>query len=473
MQQAAFESTYPVLGAIKWAQAVPRACSPRRCGCVDVAGRPPAVRRASGSRSARGLPARAWRCSARSHSRWAVLCLPAAVLTGLAFAAGVFAFAATLETDSGFALLFRFVHHADVPVLRHVLPGVPAARLAGAGRLRRRRSGTASTCAATSRSGTGDCRRRSVHVAYLLLWVVGRLVRSRCATLHRSGWCTMSGLTVAVVDAVAPPPLQRSRDGGARLLVERNTRVYRREWLVLVSGFLEPVFYLFSIGVGVAQLVGDVALPGGQVVTYTAFVAPAMLAASAMNGAIYRRDVQPVLQAEVRQAVRRGAGHSGRPRSTSRVGEITWALMRGALYSVSFLVVMLVDGADLVVVGGARAAGGGAHRLRVRRDRHGLHDVHAVLAGLRATSRWPSLPMFLFSATFYPLSVYPTSLQWVVRLSPLYHAATLMRELTTGTVGPRLAGPRRGARGARCRGHGGHRPPAGEAAADLTWWAAV
>jgi lipooligosaccharide transport system permease protein len=46
-----------------------------------------------------------------------------------------------------------------------------------------------------------------------------------------------------------------------------------------------------------------------------------------------------------------------------------------------------------------------------------------------------SLPMFLFSATFYPLSTYPEGLQWVVRLSPLYHAAALMRELVTGYVG--------------------------------------
>ena len=47
---------------------------------------------------------------------------------------------------------------------------------------------------------------------------------------------------------------------------------------MLVSGLLEPVFYLFSIGIGVSELVGDVALPGGEVVAYTAFVAPAMLA---------------------------------------------------------------------------------------------------------------------------------------------------------------------------------------------------
>jgi lipooligosaccharide transport system permease protein len=44
--------------------------------------------------------------------------------------------------------------------------------------------------------------------------------------------------------------------------------------------------------------------------------------------------------------------------------------------------------------------------------------------------------MFLFSGTFYPLSVYPTALQWFVRVSPLYHAITLIRAFTLGHVGP-------------------------------------
>ena len=64
---------------------------------------------------------------------------------------------------------------------------------------------------------------------------------------------------------LTPPLLQRFvGTGGARHLVERNARVYRREWLVLVSGFLEPVFYLFSIGVGVSKLVGDVSSPAAR-----------------------------------------------------------------------------------------------------------------------------------------------------------------------------------------------------------------
>src|SRR5260370_23671980 len=72
---------------------------------------------------------------------------------------------------------------------------------------------------------------------------------------------------------------------GSAHLIERHARVYRHIWMVLASGFFEPVFYLLSIGIGLGQLVGNVAGPGGRPVGFTSFVAPALLATSAMNGA--------------------------------------------------------------------------------------------------------------------------------------------------------------------------------------------
>ena len=56
-------------------------------------------------------------------------------------------------------------------------------------------------------------------------------------------------------------------------------------WLVVLSGFFEPALYLLAIGVGVGALVGDFSLADGRQVSYAVFVAPAMLAASAANGA--------------------------------------------------------------------------------------------------------------------------------------------------------------------------------------------
>jgi lipooligosaccharide transport system permease protein len=234
---------------------------------------------------------------------------------------------------------------------------------------------------------------------------------------------------------LTPPVFQRFvGTGGARHLVERNARVYRREWLVLVSGFLEPVFYLFSIGIGVSKLVGDVALPGGEVVSYTAFVAPAMLAASAMNGAIIDATFSLFFKLKYNKLYDAVLATPITPVDVA-IGEITWALMRGSLYSISFIGVMLLMGLitswwavfalPVVVLTGFAFAALGTACTTYMRSWQDFSYITLV-----------QLPIFLFSATFYPISVYPESLQWVVRCSPLYHSATLLRELTTGTVGP-------------------------------------
>src|SRR5207248_5396947 len=67
-----------------------------------------------------------------------------------------------------------------------------------------------------------------------------------------------------------------------RLLFERNLMVYRRSWLIIFSGLYEPLFYLFALGYGLGHFVGRV-----HGVSYASYIAPALLAAAAMNGAIY------------------------------------------------------------------------------------------------------------------------------------------------------------------------------------------
>lgn len=233
---------------------------------------------------------------------------------------------------------------------------------------------------------------------------------------------------------VAPPGVGRRLlgTGGARHLIERNIRVYRNGWAVLVSGIFEPVFYLLSVGVGVAQLVGDVELPGGQLVSYTAFIAPAMLASSAMNGAMFDAVFNLFFKLKYNKLYDAVLATPVTPVDVA-VGEIGWALMRGGFYSAAFLLVMLAMGLisswwallalpAVVLVGFAFAALGTAATTYMK----SWQDFEYVTL--------VALPMFLFSATFYPLSTYPEPLQWVVRCSPLYHAATLLRELTTGAV---------------------------------------
>ena len=79
-------------------------------------------------------------------------------------------------------------------------------------------------------------------------------------------------------------PLRRSEMPSVRRasrMYQRNVMVYTHAWMVIFSGFFEPLFYLLSIGIGLGTMV-----PAIDGINYTAYVAPGLLASSCMNGAI-------------------------------------------------------------------------------------------------------------------------------------------------------------------------------------------
>jgi lipooligosaccharide transport system permease protein len=223
----------------------------------------------------------------------------------------------------------------------------------------------------------------------------------------------------------------------AFVLVERNFTIYRRAWLIIASGFFEPVFYLLSIGVGLGALVGEVAVDG-RTVEYTSFVAPGLLAASAMNG------VMTDVTSNIFWRLRYGKAYESilaTPLGVADValGEILVALMRGLLYAAGFLAVMLAMGLvhswwavlalpAATLIAFAFAALGLAAITFMRHS----EDVRLVQLAL--------LPVFLFSTTFYPLSEYAPELRIFVQVTPLYHGIELLRALTTGAVGLGLLG---------------------------------
>ena len=230
-------------------------------------------------------------------------------------------------------------------------------------------------------------------------------------------------------------PLSARRAG---YLVQRNYLVARRTWILFVSGFFEPFFYLLSIGVGIGGLVGDVVTDTGTALTYQQFVAPALLAASAMNGAVY--DSVFNLFFKLRYSKLYDAVLAT-PLSApdAAVGETVWSLLRGATYSAAFLLIMAVLGLveswwallalpAAILIGFAFAAAGLAATTFLR----GWQDFEFVQLAV--------LPLFLFSTTFYPLSTYPPPLQVVVQCTPLYHGIELVRSLVTGDVGWSLLG---------------------------------
>ncbi|MBB5808241.1 lipooligosaccharide transport system permease protein [Saccharothrix ecbatanensis] len=228
---------------------------------------------------------------------------------------------------------------------------------------------------------------------------------------------------------IIPPGLYAGR---SHTLIERSYLVNKRAWMQVFSGFFEPLFFLFSLGFGLAQLVTTVEGPGGPM-PYAAFVAPALLAASAMNGAVFEATFNLFFKFKYAKTYDAVLATPLGPVDIA-VGEATWCLIRGGIYAGGFIAVMLGFGlidspwallalpACLLVALGFAAIGMAAATYM-----RSWHDFDLVQLAV--------MPLFLFSGTFYPLSVYPGWIQAVVEWTPLYHAIELMRALTSGYVG--------------------------------------
>ncbi|MFP3882406.1 MAG: ABC transporter permease [Actinomycetota bacterium] len=227
-------------------------------------------------------------------------------------------------------------------------------------------------------------------------------------------------------------PLGRVTPFRAQRIWEKNYIAYRRLWKVVFSGFFEPVFYLFAVGIGVGALVGTVTLPGGEVVPYAAFVAPAMMAASAMNGAVIETTFNIFFKLHFGKVYEGVLTTPMQPMDIA-VGEIGWALLRGLLYSTAFIGVMWGMGMTeswlaIFAVPAATLIGFafGAVGLAAATFMKSWQDFDLVTL--------VTMPLFLFSGTLYPLDVYPPVLQTIAKVSPLYHGTELLRAFTLGTI---------------------------------------
>ena len=237
------------------------------------------------------------------------------------------------------------------------------------------------------------------------------------------------------VPRVVPLPVSRHRFVH---VVERQLRVYRRYWAILLAGFADPVLFLGSIGIGVGHLIHTLPGPGGKPVPYAVYVAPGLLATAAMNGAVMDTTFGFFVNYKY------GHVYDGMLATPMRVvdvavGEVTWALMRGAAYSMVFLATMaalgyvaspwaLLAAPVAVLIGMAFAAMGLAATTWMR----SFVDFDYVNLAL--------VPLFLFSGVFFPLSRYPGWLQEVVRFTPLYQGVEVERRLVLGALDPTMLG---------------------------------
>ena len=213
-------------------------------------------------------------------------------------------------------------------------------------------------------------------------------------------------------------------------MLERGAMFYRRKWVMFVSGFFEPLLYLLSIQVGFAALVGEIT-DGGITYDYAEFVAPALLAAAAMNGAVFDATgnvFEKLRHTKLYETV------LATPMTTADValGEVLTAVARGGLYSMAFVASMGVLGlvrSPLVLLAipvcGLIAFTFGAIGMAFATYMRSWADLEYVNVAV--------VPMLLFSATFYPLSSYG-DWGWVVQLSPLYHGVVVVRGCAIGQL---------------------------------------
>jgi lipooligosaccharide transport system permease protein len=227
--------------------------------------------------------------------------------------------------------------------------------------------------------------------------------------------------------------------GRSHVILERSLVALKSSnWFPVVSGFLEPLLYLFSFGYGVGTLIGDIQVSNGQVVSYAMFIAPGLLATSAMNGAIYDSTWNVYFKLHEGKIYHGMLATSLGPLDVA-LGEILTALIRGFAYAVGFMAVatpmglipswwgVLAIPAAVLIAFGFASIGMAITSYFKSYQQMGLINISL-------------LPIFLFSGSFYPLSVFPDWAQIIIKTLPLWHAIELIRNLSLGIIDFSLLG---------------------------------
>ena len=237
-------------------------------------------------------------------------------------------------------------------------------------------------------------------------------------------------------DGAAQVPRPAPRTGFAANMYSGNiSAVFQRglsairnnRGVLFVSGFLEPVLFLTSFGLGISPMISGVEAADGGSVSYASFIAPALLAVAMMNGAIFDSMWNVFFKLKITKLYRSMMATSLGPLDIS-VGEIFLALFRGTMYALGFLAVVVAAGlaeplnavlmwcaAMLISLGFASV--GMAVTTFMRRFQQ-MDWTMMVL-----------MPMFLFSATLFPIDVYPSGVQAIIQALPLWHGVELMRDI--------------------------------------------
>ena len=221
-------------------------------------------------------------------------------------------------------------------------------------------------------------------------------------------------------------------------VLEHNALVYRRTFRgTLFTTFLSPVLFLTAMGLGLGALVdrqGTAQLGG---VSYLAFLAPGLLAASAMQTGAFENTFPVMAKTTWWKTYDAMLATPLRVRDLV-LGDLGWSAIRLTISATAFVAVMMVFGAiapagallalpAAVLTGMAFACPIFAFSATQKKD-----NAFSVLF------RFVITPLFLFSGTFFPIEQLPDVIEPVAWVTPLYHGVALTRGLALGTLDPTM-----------------------------------
>jgi lipooligosaccharide transport system permease protein len=218
-------------------------------------------------------------------------------------------------------------------------------------------------------------------------------------------------------------------------------RVFEHRWLQyrrtfrasIFSSFLSPVMFLTAMGLGLGSYVSASAIDDIGGVSYLVFLAPGLLAATAMQSASFEATF-PIMGGLIWTKTFHGMYATPISPRDIALGNLLWIAARLTLISTVFTVVIQLFGAaasPLVVLAIPAAVLTGL-------------AFAAPIAAFSATQKTPErfaaifrfgiTPLFLFSGTFFPVESLPEAIRPIAWVTPLYHGSALTRGLSLGTA---------------------------------------
>jgi lipooligosaccharide transport system permease protein len=219
-------------------------------------------------------------------------------------------------------------------------------------------------------------------------------------------------------------------------------RVFEHRWLQyrrtfrasIFSSFLSPVLFLTAMGLGLGSYVSDSAIDDLGGVSYLVFLAPGLLAATAMQSASFEATF-PIMGGLVWNKVFRAMFATPITARDITLGNLVWIAARLTLIATVFTLVMVVFGAaesPLVILAiPAAVLTGMAFAAPIM----AFSATQKTPNKFNAIFRFGITPLFLFSGTFYPVESLPIFLQPLAWVTPLWHGVSLARGLSLGTIG--------------------------------------